>query len=122
MDSTPKKIDWNKKRIAFVKQALRRYSLRWPARQEAIKAARIDRGKYKCALCERIVGPNDFNVDHIIPVDDVNTGFTTWDSYIDRLLCEPSNLQLLCTTCHDAKTLQETFLRASNRKSKKNKK
>lgn len=51
-------------------------------------------------------------VDHIKPVVDPNTGFTSWDDFIERLYCEKENLQVLCTTCHDRKTLKEKKLRA----------
>jgi len=46
-------------------------------------------------------------VDHIIPVIDPATGFTTWDAFIERLFCDRDNLQVLCTSCHDIKTKEE---------------
>lgn len=99
----------------FLIRILRNASIRWPARNEALKSARVDRGDYKCAMCQDIFGRNEVHLDHILPVVDTKEGFTTWDSYINRLFCEPSGYQVLCTSCHDAKTLLEDNLRTNSR-------
>ena len=43
-------------------------------------------------------------MDHIIPVVDPKTGFTTWDEYIERLFVPKGGWQMLCKSCHDTKT------------------
>lgn len=72
----------------------------------------MSRGKYLCAICGNIVSPTvngkkNVAVDHIVPVVDVEEGFTTWDNYIERMFCEEDNLQLICSICHDKKTKAE---------------
>jgi 5-methylcytosine-specific restriction endonuclease McrA len=55
-------------------------------------------------------------VDHIEPIVNPETGFTSWDAVIERMFCEADNLQLLCKTCHDEKTKQERATAAEARK------
>lgn len=50
--------------------------------------------------------PNVF-VDHIEPVVNPETGFVSWDEYIERLFVEEDGLQVLCKECHDKKTKEE---------------
>lgn len=95
----------------FVKGILRRGSFHWRARTEAMQAARIERGKYKCAMCEETFGPKEVDLDHVEPVVDPKTGFTTWDDYINRLYCPAEGFQVICHSCHDFKTLLEDQMR-----------
>ena len=62
---------------------------------------------YICNLCKNIYPAKEVNVDHVSPVILPETGFTTWDSFIERLFCDKSNLQVLCKGCHDEKTRME---------------
>lgn len=50
---------------------------------------------------------NNVFVDHIEPIVDPKTGFTTWEDYIERMFCETDGLQLLCGECHDKKSMDE---------------
>lgn len=112
--------EYEKELRRFVIITLRRSSLRWYARQIVIKAARIERGLYKCAQCGRAVGPKEFNIDHINPVVDVRNNWTNYEDFIRRLLVKPEELQLLCTSpCHESKTAVENELRKINRKNAK---
>ena len=61
----------------------------------------------KCASCHGEFPAKNVQVDHILPVIDPTTGFTTWDSFVENLYCEKDNLQVLCTQCHDIKTKME---------------
>jgi len=103
----PKKINRN----TWVKGVLRSASFRWRPRGEALKLARVERGKYKCASCQDLFGPKEIILDHIDPVVDPKVGFTGWDSYIERLFCDVDGFQVLCNTCSDAKTLIEDKMR-----------
>jgi 5-methylcytosine-specific restriction endonuclease McrA len=58
-------------------------------------------------------------VDHIIPVVDPAVGWTTWDDIVDRLFCEPDNLQLLCKECHSVKSLEEIDIAKKRRAASK---
>jgi len=109
--------NWTEGRYrSFITSILRGGSRRWAPIYSTKKKARVDRGKYRCAACDNIVPAtkvvkgkrvNNVFVDHINPVVDPSTGFTTWDDFIDRLFCEEDNLQVLCRTCHDNKTDRE---------------
>jgi len=98
-------------RNTFVKGLLRRGSFHWKPRNEALKLARVERGKYKCAMCEELFGPREIQLDHIHPVIDPRKGFTTWDDYIERLYPYEEGWQTLCISCHDNKTRIEDVLR-----------
>jgi ssDNA-binding Zn-finger/Zn-ribbon topoisomerase 1 len=104
---------------AFLIPKLRSGSYKFPPRGEAIKKARVERGKYKCACCGEIVGAKDFVVDHIECVVPIETGFTNWDDYITRMFCDVDGYQILCTTCNTSKTLVEREMRKSYRKLRK---
>lgn len=115
--------DWNKFREQFVRWTLRRASFRWPPRGEALKAARVDRGLYRCASCSKIYGNKEVRVDHIEPVVPVHTlsninRYTTrsLDGYVLRMFPEACGLQVLCTTCHALKTKGENDARREAKK------
>lgn len=102
--------------------ALRRLWLQSEARQEALRAARIVRGVYRCAKCGKNVPaslktPNGtirkVAVDHknrVVP----ETGFDSWDGFINRLFCEQSELQVLCYDCHKEKSANERRRQCKN--------
>ena len=103
---------------SFLINTLRRASFRYPGRSEAMKAARIDRGLYKCAMCSGTFRNKEIRVDHKFPVVDVKTGFVDWNTYIARMFCDASQLQIICTTCHDSKSFTEKELRKQYRPKK----
>jgi len=103
----------------FIIQILRRASLKWPARQEILAASRVERGVYKCAMCNSLFKKEQVHVDHIHPVIPINGTFTTFDDYIERLFCESSELQVICGTCHNLKSKIEIEMRKTVRNTKK---
>lgn len=116
-------------RIALIRRA----SMRWKYKYEALNAAKVylevdifKNGKpkigvfYICAECERqkleaYYKRNEVQVDHINPVVDVETGFDGWDKYVPALLCEKKGLQVLCKNCHKEKTAMENSKRLDKR-------
>lgn len=106
---------------AFLIPVLRRASYRWAPRSEAIKRARVDKGKYQCAICSSIVGSKEFTVDHMEHVVPIQTGFDDWNGFIDRLFCEADKFQIICKECDKVKTLTERELRKEFRKLRKEK-
>jgi 5-methylcytosine-specific restriction endonuclease McrA len=102
----------------YVLAWLRRGSYRVPMRYEALNSARIERGKYKCATCNEIFGRKDIQVDHIEPVVDPKVGFVDWETFIQRLFCPASGLQVLCKPCHKVKSLVENEQRRVVKKKK----
>lgn len=79
--------------------ALRLVWLRSPTRYQAIKNARIKRGKYQCNHCKKLFKLKQIQVDHIEEIGK----FVNWNTYIERLFCPIDNLQALCVGCHKAK-------------------
>lgn len=105
--------------VNFIKNTLRRASYRWPGRNEALVAARVARGLYKCAICQvDTFKRTEVNLDHIEPVVPVETdwhledGSPDWNIFIKRLYVGPEGFQVICLNCHDAKTQIEDEMRA----------
>lgn len=105
-------------RNSFVQQALRSASMKWKPRNEAMKAARVDRGMYRCNECKEVFHYKSIKMDHKQPVVAVEglplqeSGEIDWNTYIPRLLCFQENWQALHEGCHDIKTAQENELRS----------
>ena len=114
---------WTEARFkSFIRGGLRGISMRWPPKNRVKQKARIARGVYLCAGYERgnhevpvSLPPkagnkrriNNSIVDHINPVIDPQCGFVDWNTLIERLFCEEEGFQLLCASCHTAKTKDE---------------
>lgn len=113
------------KRHAFIVSVLRAGTRRWPPKYETLVEAKTKKkvniltGRmaqhYRCAKCKRDFPATGIEVDHIQPVVDA-AGFTTWDSYIERMFCDKEGFQILCKPCHKKKTLKEKEERLSNSK------
>ena len=116
--------------IGKIKRHLRRLSIQRPEYSKAKNRARIDKALYACenvscdqltyeGTCEKrftefqekYVDKNlqrgKMELDHIIEVVDITTGFIGWDEYINRLFCGPEELKVLCNTCHSGKSKEE---------------
>lgn len=113
-----KKKEFNFKQ--WLTWALRKASYRWPGRYKAVAAARVERGKYKCAKCGKLVGPKQYAVDHREPVVDPAVGFVDWDTFIKRMFVEQDGYDVLCRApCHKEKTKAEGELRTKTRRMRK---
>lgn len=120
---------WTEARYrSFIISALRQATRRWAPRTDVEKAARIRRGVYRCAECgceapasEKLNGKKvkGYAVDHIEPVVDPEVGFTTWDSYIERMFSEADNLAVLCRKCHTEKSMKEKDIALERRRKEK---
>ena len=99
---------------SFIRSALRQKSRWWkPITECKLKAKRKYKGvnkrqrfEYQCNACKQWFAEKNINVDHIIGAGSLNCG-ADLDGFVNRLFCEADNLQVLCTTCHDAKTKLE---------------
>lgn len=112
---------------------LRRASMRWKYKYQALNAAKVvvNDGFYKngnvrtkmmfrCACCKKVYDRREVCVDHINPVVDTEEGFSDWNEYVPNLLCEINNLQILCKKpCHAEKTARENEIRGKSRIIKK---
>lgn len=100
------------KLFSFLRSGLRRLWMRWPARGEAIKRARIavegqrHRWEVPCAKCGNLFKMNEIQVDHQVQCGSLKD----WDDiepFVRNLFCAVEGLQCLCKTCHSAKTKEE---------------
>lgn len=119
---------WTEARFrSFVKGNLRSATRKWQPIQQCKKNAHVGRGVYLCQGCNQEVAPTIYDetkrkritnifVDHIKPIVDPETGFTTWDEVIEGMFCEIDNLQLLCKACHDVKCEEEKAVANQRRK------
>ena len=113
---------------SFIVSTLRAGNRRWPPRYETLNDAKTDKrinkktGRlaqhYLCECCGLEFPAKDVQVDHILPVVDPAKGFISWDVYIERMFCDKDNLQVLCKTCHDAKTKIERKIKKEKNVSK----
>lgn len=72
----------------------------------------VKRLSFICAICGTVgLKSTQIAVDHIMPVINPTAGFVDFNEYLDRLFCEESNFQVLCTTCHTIKTNAENEIR-----------
>lgn len=120
---------WTEARFnSFIKSMLRQGTRRWGPIAQCLKDANVSRGIYLCNGCKEEVPVTvkverkrvkNVLVDHIEPIINPKTGFTTWDDCINRMFCEKDNLQVLCKECHDVKSLQERATTAEFRKIRK---
>lgn len=117
--------DWTKSRwMSFVKSALRAASSKYPPKYKCLNAAKVGKkinwktGRiaehYKCNSCHKEFPLKEVQVDHVLPVVPV-TGFTSWDEVIHNMFCEQEDLQVLCTDCHNIKSLRERQERKNNK-------
>ena len=90
----------------------------WKVRREVPKfnkdgsRAKKDAVQYQCNVCSVWTKSKAIAVDHIVPVVSVQDGFIDWNTFVERLFCDASNLQVICDSCHNSKTNQERFERS----------
>lgn len=78
------------------------------------------RVQFTCAQCGDKFSRKGVQVDHIDPVIDPNTGFKSFDEYIERLFVISNKLQVLCKdTCHRIKSKGENAIRRKVKKEAK---
>lgn len=112
---------------------LRKISYRWWGRYQALKAAKVGKNLYKCAICKKDYKKEGrkrtITLDHIIPCKDPSKPNAFQDAldtcmcgvcdYLRKMFCDPSGLQVLCKKCHDTKTESEMGTRKKARRKKK---
>ena len=99
---------------SFIRSALRQKSRWWkPISVCKMNARRLYKGdnkrqkyEYQCKKCKTWHAEKNINVDHIIGAGALNCA-QDLPGFVERLFCEQDNLQVLCVSCHDKKTLKE---------------
>jgi len=99
---------------SFIRSALRQKSRWWKpisicklnARRDYAGPGKRQKYEYQCKKCKKWHPEKQINVDHIIPAGSLNCA-QDLPLFVERLFCEQDNLQVLCVTCHDKKTLKE---------------
>lgn len=120
---------WTEARFnSFIKSLLRSGSRKWEPRYTVLNKAYVGQkinpssGRlckhYECQCCKKHFPSKMVQVDHIEPVIDPITGFTTWDEVISRMFCEEDNFQVLCIPCHTEKSNKEKALAKERRHDK----
>ncbi len=100
----------------------------WPVKTDALNKARRPytgenkrrKWEYQCAVCKQyftnkkidvevkgeIKQKPQIEIDHIIPAGSLKS-FEDLPGFVQRLLCEVDNLQVLCRGCHLIKTNED---------------
>lgn len=88
-----------------------------PLRREIRQRTRVSIVKgvetFRCEKCRKLTDKVD--VDHKDPIVDPEVGFKDWNTYFERMFCDPSNLWGICQSCHRHKTKQEFAIRKSKK-------
>lgn len=134
MAKSKKKPKWNWN--SNIRGALRRMFARSPVVREVMQEGRREsprynkdgsvskrnKVEYQCQVCGGWFPSKFMSVDHIEPVISPEHGFEDWNTFIERLCCDKSNLQRICSytkkhedstsefgrySCHYLKTQRE---------------
>lgn len=75
---------------------------------------------WKCACCGELVGKDNRQVDHIVPINHIPRNEAELAEAVSKLFCPLDNLQVLCTVpCHRAKSAKEAEARKKKVSKKK---
>ena len=99
---------------SFIRSALRQKSRWWKpislckemAKRPYTGINKRQKYEYQCNKCKAWFQEKKINIDHKIPAGSLNCA-QDLPGFVERLFCEVKDLQCLCETCHDAKTLKE---------------
>ena len=104
---------WTEARYwSFIRSLLRKGFMTYPVKHHVLGQAKHSvegqrhRFEYTCAGCGEGYPAKEVQVDHIKPCGSLNKA-SDLEGFVSRLSCESSDLQVLCKTCHQAKTNEE---------------
>lgn len=80
----------------YIKINLRRIFLMSDTRKDAFNNCKIKRGQYKCFRCGNIFKRTELECHHTAEISDS----TDWNTYINKLFCDVSELLIVCKLCH----------------------
>lgn len=99
---------WSESKFwSFIRSGLRRKFMMWPAQYVVRKAAcrpyvgdnKRQQWEFQCQKCKKWVMGKETNVHHKIPCGTL-TCYADLPGFVERLFCEPQDLELICKTCH----------------------
>lgn len=102
---------------SWIKNAIRRASYKFPPRYTTKTLARVERNKYKCGICGELKTNKEVQLDHKEPVINPETGFVDWNDFVERMFPDLDGWQLLCSECHEAKSIAENAIRRQKKMS-----
>jgi 5-methylcytosine-specific restriction endonuclease McrA len=76
------------------------------ARRKYVGINKRQKYEYQCNQCKNWFPDKSINVDHIVPVGNLNCS-DDLSGFVDRLFVEIDGLQVLCSECHNTKTKEE---------------
>jgi 5-methylcytosine-specific restriction endonuclease McrA len=82
-----------------------------PEKWKAVARAKLGVNQYRCESCKKTVIYKLIEVDHVHPVINPVTGYQGLAEWAKRLNCPASELQVLCDSCHKAKSKGENKVR-----------
>ena len=96
----------------FIRNTLRRRSLAWRpitlcrelARRKYTGVDKRQKFEYQCNVCKSWFKATEIAVDHINAVGALKCA-ADLPNFVETLFCEVDNLQCICKTCHDKKSL-----------------
>lgn len=98
---------WTEARYwGFIRSALRHAFTKWGPKHAAKREAKVAYNKYNCAACSGVFPSKEVEVDHIVPAGSLRT-YDDLPGFVERMFCEAEGFQVLCKTCHQAKTNEE---------------
>lgn len=108
--------------FGMLKNALRRMSMYWkPIALCKLNARRPYKGsnkrrkwEYQCNQCKNWLPGEEVSVDHIVPVGSLGS-FEDIEGVVRRLFVEVDQLQVLCSGCHNEKSLNENNERRNDK-------
>lgn len=114
------------RRDDWLRNQIRRITIKWPAANDAKKAARVDRrinpksGREawhsKCAICGAIKPDSQMHLDHRVPIIPTDRQLKRkedptrmdWNEYLDRAFPDVNQWDVICAEpCHSQKTAKE---------------
>lgn len=99
---------------SMIRSGLRQKSRWWKpisicknlSRRQYKGANKRQKYEYQCNKCKKWFPEKKITVDHIIPCGSLQKA-SDLPGFVERLFCEESGLQVLCTDCHNNKTQLE---------------
>lgn len=114
------------KERGMIRSALRKIWM-WSKVRKQVKARSKVGRAYICEMCGASCKYNEIDIDHIeavgaTPGSRLADANVTWDTFISRLFCPPSNLRAICKVCHAKVTASQRKAAAKKKTKKKLKK